>query len=78
MWFPGYCSKGYVKNIYIYIDVTDGLVNGAFGTVVHITKSQNSDDEFPSAIHVEFDNPNVGKIQRSKTHQRFSQNSRVN
>ncbi|XP_073688692.1 uncharacterized protein [Garra rufa] len=59
------------------IDVADGLVNGAFGTVVHISESQNNDDDFPSAIHVEFDNPNVGKIQRSKTRQRFSQISTV-
>ncbi|XP_039509525.1 uncharacterized protein LOC120464209 [Pimephales promelas] len=59
------------------IDVADGLVNGAFATVVLVGESQNKDDDFPSAIHVEFDNPNVGKIQRSKTHQRFSQNSTV-
>lgn len=58
------------------IDIADGLVNGAFGPVVHISESQN-DDDFPLAIHVEFDNPNVGKIQRSKTRQRFSQNSTV-
>ncbi|XP_048046234.1 LOW QUALITY PROTEIN: uncharacterized protein LOC125268187 [Megalobrama amblycephala] len=58
------------------LDVADGLVNGAFGTVVHISKSQQNDD-FPLAIHVEFDNPNVGKLQRSKTRQRFSQNSTV-
>ncbi|XP_042609822.1 uncharacterized protein LOC122142829 [Cyprinus carpio] len=60
------------------IDVADGLVNGAFGTVVYyITESQSNDDDFPSAIHVEFDDPNVGKIQRSKNPQRFSQNSTV-
>ncbi|XP_026120183.1 LOW QUALITY PROTEIN: uncharacterized protein LOC113099530, partial [Carassius auratus] len=59
------------------IEVADGLVNGAFGTVVHISESQNNDNDFPSAIHVEFDDPNVGKIQRSKTCHRFSQNSTV-
>ncbi|XP_052412218.1 uncharacterized protein LOC127957635 [Carassius gibelio] len=59
------------------IDVADGLVNGAFGTVVHVSESQNDNDDFPSAIHVEFDNANVGKIQRSKTRKRFSQNSTV-
>ncbi|XP_073714001.1 uncharacterized protein [Misgurnus anguillicaudatus] len=51
------------------IDVADGLVNGAFGTVVHISESQKKgedNDDFPSAIHVEFDNPIVGKIQRCK------------
>lgn len=46
------------------IDVSDGLVNGAFGTVVHITAS--SDDSFPSAIHVLFDDPKVGQKHRSK------------
>ncbi|KAI2646624.1 ATP-dependent DNA helicase PIF1 [Labeo rohita] len=74
MCFSGYWSKGYVKK---NIDVAGGLVNGAFGTVVHISESQNNDDDFPSAIHVEFDNANVGKIQRSKTRQRFSENSTV-
>ncbi|XP_048020488.1 ATP-dependent DNA helicase PIF1-like isoform X1 [Megalobrama amblycephala] len=62
------------------IDVSDGLVNGAFGTVVHISRSQkqpDEDDDFPSAIHVEFDDPNVGKIQRSKQRHTFSQNSTV-
>ncbi|XP_052421004.1 uncharacterized protein LOC127964736 [Carassius gibelio] len=59
------------------IEVADGLVNGAFGTVVHISESQSNDNDFPSAIHVEFDDPNVGKIQRSKTRHRFSQNSTV-
>ncbi|XP_026112280.1 LOW QUALITY PROTEIN: uncharacterized protein LOC113091073, partial [Carassius auratus] len=59
------------------IEVADGLVNGAFGTVVHISESENNDNDFPSAIHVEFDDPNVGKIQRSKTRHRFSQNSTV-
>ncbi|KAI7790400.1 hypothetical protein IRJ41_003612 [Triplophysa rosa] len=54
------------------IDVSDDLVNGAFGTVVHVSRSQKQhdedefDDDFPSAIHVVVDNPNVGKTQRSK------------
>lgn len=62
------------------VDVSDGLVNGAFGTVVHIRsqkQEEDYDDDFPSAIHVEFDDPNVGKIQRSKQRHRFSQNSTV-
>ncbi len=62
------------------IAVSDGLVNGAFGTVVHISKKQKCDDDeddFPLAIHVEFDNPNVGKIQRSTQRQIFSPNSTV-
>ncbi|XP_067306866.1 uncharacterized protein [Pseudorasbora parva] len=64
------------------VDVSDGLVNGAFGTVVHISISQKQyeddvENDFPSAIHVEFDDPNVGKIQRSKQQHRFSQNSTV-
>nr|XP_055041698.1 LOW QUALITY PROTEIN: uncharacterized protein LOC129429201 [Misgurnus anguillicaudatus] len=62
------------------IDVADGLVNGAFGTVVHISESQKKgedNEDLPSAIHVEFDNPIVGKIQRHRTRQTFSQNSTV-
>ncbi|XP_065109326.2 uncharacterized protein [Paramisgurnus dabryanus] len=62
------------------IDVADGLVNGAFGTVVHISESQKKgedNEDLPSAIHVEFDNPIVGKIQRHRTSQRFCQNSTV-
>ncbi|XP_026114512.1 uncharacterized protein LOC113092934 isoform X2 [Carassius auratus] len=63
------------------VDVSDGLVNGACGTVVHISRKQrrddDEDDDFPSAIHVEFDDPNVGKIQRSKLRQKYSPNSTV-
>ncbi|XP_065139046.1 uncharacterized protein [Paramisgurnus dabryanus] len=62
------------------VDVSDGLVNGAFGTVVHVSESQKHDDhdnDFPSAIHVEFDDPNVGKVQRSKQQPRFSRNATV-
>uniref|UniRef100_A0A9J8BCB5 ATP-dependent DNA helicase n=1 Tax=Cyprinus carpio carpio TaxID=630221 RepID=A0A9J8BCB5_CYPCA len=66
------------------VDVSDGLVNGAFGTVVHISRKQrpnddddDDDDDFPSAIHVEFDNPNVGKVQKSKQRQKYSPNSTV-
>lgn len=41
------------------IDVSDGLVNGAFGTVVHISRSEKPHDEeynddFPSAVHIVF------------------------
>lgn len=62
------------------VDVSDGLVNGAFGTVVHVSESQkhnDDDNDFPSAIHIEFDNPNVGKVQRSKQQPRFSKNATV-
>ncbi|XP_073694460.1 uncharacterized protein [Garra rufa] len=65
------------------VDVSDGLVNGAFGTVVHISKKQDDDEDdddddyFPSAIHVEFDDPNVGKNQRSKQRQKYLPNSTV-
>ncbi|XP_052393335.1 uncharacterized protein LOC127941915 isoform X1 [Carassius gibelio] len=64
------------------VDVSDGLVNGACGTVVHISRKQrrdddDEDDDFPSAIHVEFDDPNVGKVQRSKLRQKYSPNSTV-
>ncbi|XP_041961680.1 uncharacterized protein LOC121719960 [Alosa sapidissima] len=57
------------------IDVSDGLVNGACGTVVEIIHSQQEDD-IPAAIHVEFEDPNVGKIQRSKA-KRFSERSTI-
>ncbi|XP_041957559.1 uncharacterized protein LOC121715728 [Alosa sapidissima] len=57
------------------IDVSDGLVNGACGTVVEIIQSQQ-DDDMPAAIHVEFEDPNVGKIQRSKA-KRVSERSTI-
>ncbi|XP_076120789.1 uncharacterized protein LOC143101377 [Alosa pseudoharengus] len=57
------------------IDVSDGLVNGACGIVVEIVKGQDEDD-IPAAIHVEFEDPNVGKIQRSKA-RRVSERSTV-
>ncbi|XP_060776102.1 uncharacterized protein LOC132885442 [Neoarius graeffei] len=57
------------------IDVSDGLVNGACGTVVEIIKGEE-DDDIPKAIHVEFEDPNVGKIQRSKS-KRHSERSTV-
>ncbi|KAK0145467.1 ATP-dependent DNA helicase PIF1 [Merluccius polli] len=40
------------------IDVSDGLVNGACGTVVEIIRGKE-DDDIPAAIHVDFDDPNV-------------------
>ncbi|TKS65922.1 ATP-dependent DNA helicase PIF1 [Collichthys lucidus] len=57
------------------IDVSDGLVNGACGTVVKIIKGKD-DDDLPAAIHVEFENPNVGKIQRLKA-KRVSEHSTI-
>ncbi|XP_006815908.1 uncharacterized protein LOC102803256, partial [Saccoglossus kowalevskii] len=41
------------------IDVSDGLVNGVFGTVSHITMIPGNN--FPSAIYVIFDNAKVGE-----------------
>ena len=57
------------------IDVSDGLVNGACGTVVEIRGKE--DDDIPAAIHVDFDDPNVGKIQRSKSKKVFERSSVV-
>ncbi|XP_027133865.1 ATP-dependent DNA helicase PIF1-like [Larimichthys crocea] len=57
------------------IDVSDGLVNGACGTVVKIITGKDHDD-LPAAIHVEFENPNVGKIQRLKA-KRVSEHSTI-
>jgi len=42
----------------INIDGSDGLVNGVFSTVSHI--SQTTGVSFPSAVYVAFDNPRVG------------------
>ncbi len=46
------------------IDVTDGLTNGAMGTITHIVKQQQNVD----AILVKFDSDRVGKkcIQNSR------------
>jgi len=50
-----------IKNI----DVSDGLVNGVFGTVSHI--SQTTGVSFPSVVYVVFDNPTVGdKLRKEK------------
>ena len=43
-------------------DVNDGLVNGAFGTVVEII--QDNLEAPASAVHVKFDNPKVGAKQQ--------------
>ena len=58
------------------IDVSDRLVNGACGTVVEIIRGKE-DDDIPAAIHVDFDDPNVGKIQRSKSKKVFERSSVV-
>ncbi|KAI4872883.1 hypothetical protein NFI96_009167 [Prochilodus magdalenae] len=49
-----------VKNI----DVADGLVNGAFGSVTEICF--DADDDFPSKIYVTFENERTGKNLRAK------------
>ena len=46
------------------IDVLDGLVNGAVGTVFQIVF--DTDKYFPSVIHVEFDDDKIGQLQRAK------------
>ena len=58
------------------IDVSDGLVNGACGTVVEIIRGKD-DNDIPAAVHVDFDDPNVGKIQRSKTNRVLERSSVV-
>ena len=54
------------------IDVSDGLVNGAFGTVAKMVDanqdSEVNDKNFPTSIHVAFDDPKVRQKQRAKTH----------
>ena len=44
----------------VNMDTDDGLVNGAFGTVVHISEKKDKHD-FPESITVEFDDPEVGR-----------------
>ncbi|XP_076872151.1 uncharacterized protein LOC143522232 [Brachyhypopomus gauderio] len=46
------------------IDVSDGLVNGAFGTVnaIHV----NAGEDFPSKIYVTFDNERAGTAVKAK------------
>ncbi len=46
------------------IDVSDGLVNFAFGTIVN----EDNDDYFPTSIHEAVDDTKVGQKQRSKTY----------
>ncbi|XP_046381067.2 uncharacterized protein LOC124152241 [Haliotis rufescens] len=47
------------------IDTSDGLVNGVFGTISHI--SLNDGEAFPSRIYVVFDNDKVGhKLRKLK------------
>ncbi|XP_048834537.1 uncharacterized protein LOC125709770 [Brienomyrus brachyistius] len=46
------------------IDVSDGLVNGAFGTVSDVCF--DTDEDFPSEIYVTFDNEAAGKALRGK------------
>uniref|UniRef100_UPI00358EA4AB uncharacterized protein n=1 Tax=Myxine glutinosa TaxID=7769 RepID=UPI00358EA4AB len=48
------------------INVSDGLVNGVFGTVCHI--SQTTGVTFPSVVYVVFDNARVGdKLRKEKS-----------
>ena len=47
------------------IDVTDGLVNGAFGTVVEI---QTDNQGIAKAIHIKFDSEKVGKKRKLPNH----------
>lgn len=47
------------------INITDQLVNGAFGTIVRIENNQGGEEEF---IMVEFDDESCGEQQRQKFH----------
>ncbi|XP_026121918.1 uncharacterized protein LOC113104784, partial [Carassius auratus] len=49
-----------IKNI----NVSDGLVNGVFGTIKEFCYDDN--ETFPSKIYIEFDNEQVGKEARAK------------
>ena len=47
------------------LDVVDGLVNGACGTVTHIVYLENDGTQFPQTVYVKFDDDRVG-IQKRK------------
>ena len=47
------------------LDVADGLVNGACGTVTHIVYPENDGTRFPQTVYVKFDDDRVG-IQKRK------------
>uniref|UniRef100_A0A672F4L9 ATP-dependent DNA helicase n=2 Tax=Salarias fasciatus TaxID=181472 RepID=A0A672F4L9_SALFA len=46
------------------VDVEDGLVNGACGTVTHIQLRRG--DNFPQAVYVKFDDEKIGSQRRKK------------
>ncbi|XP_029957163.1 uncharacterized protein LOC115395673 [Salarias fasciatus] len=46
------------------VDVEDGLVNGACGTVTHIQLRQG--DNFPQTVYVKFDDEKIGSQRRKK------------
>ncbi|XP_029939775.1 ATP-dependent DNA helicase PIF1-like [Salarias fasciatus] len=46
------------------VDVEDGLVNGACGTVTHIQLRQG--DSFPQTVYVKFDDEKIGSQRRKK------------
>ncbi len=46
------------------INVSDGLVNGIFGTIKEFHYVDN--ETFPSKIYIEFDNEQIGKEMRAK------------
>ncbi|XP_061749313.1 uncharacterized protein LOC133547832 [Nerophis ophidion] len=46
------------------VDVADGLVNGACGTVTHI--QIEGDEDFPKTVYVKFDDPNIGSQRRKQ------------
>ncbi|XP_074538707.1 uncharacterized protein LOC141800196 [Halichoeres trimaculatus] len=47
------------------VDVGDGLVNGACGTVTHI-EFKNVSDKFPQTVYVKFDDPRIGSQRRKQ------------
>ncbi|XP_074546718.1 uncharacterized protein LOC141805519 isoform X3 [Halichoeres trimaculatus] len=47
------------------VDVGDGLVNGACGTVTHI-EFKNVKDKFPQTVYVKFDDPRIGSQRRKQ------------
>ncbi|XP_063048465.1 uncharacterized protein LOC134442065 [Engraulis encrasicolus] len=48
------------------VSVEDGICNGSCARVVEIIRGEE-DGDMPKAIIVEFENPNVGKLQRAKS-----------
>ncbi|XP_063049297.1 uncharacterized protein LOC134443443 [Engraulis encrasicolus] len=58
------------------LNVQDGLTNGAAGVIVNIIDGDD-DNDLPKAIYVEFDDPNVGRIQRAQSNRQSERSTEL-